>query len=327
MAGGIRHTALFEEHISIGAKMAPAANWSLPQYYVDGTAAEHLHTRKGASIFDRCPDGEIRLAGQGINDTLLSMIPRLPETGSCCRMTLCNDSGAVVGDGTLCRMAEEDYFLVTHGGDPARIRDVLAARLPDDAVCDDLSDFLAGILLAGPAAESVLRELLEEENAPLPPVNGCGSIQVEDLRCVVCCTSFTGEREFLLLFNQEFAADFWELLMETDPVRPAGTAAFHSLRLEAGVPAFGAEIPCVPQKILTGIVLETRRAAAAGSDVLSADGTMLGKVTTGAFAPTLGKAAALAYLPELPAGTPVVLHTIKGDLAGTTAALPLIELP
>ena len=326
MAGGIRHTALFEEHINIGAKMTPVANWSLPLNYVDGAAAEHLHTRKAASIFDRCADGELRLAGAGINDHLLKLFAALPETGFCSRVVLRNESGAILGDGTLCRMAEEDYFLVIHGGDPGRIQKFLAGKLPDTIQCDDLSEFLAGILLAGPEAETVFNELLEDETISLPAPNQCAAVPVEDLRCVVCCTAFTGEREFLILFNQDFAPDFWELLMETDPVRPAGLAAFHSLRLEAGVAAFGAEIAGDPQGVLTGIVLETRRAAAAGSDVLGADGTLLGKVTTGAFAPTLGKAAALAYLPQMEAGTPVTLHTIKGDLAGVTAELPLIPL-
>lgn len=52
MSAGVKNTPLFAEHIAIGAKMAPFANWNMPINYVDGIIAEHNHTRNAASIFD-----------------------------------------------------------------------------------------------------------------------------------------------------------------------------------------------------------------------------------------------------------------------------------
>ena len=51
-----------------------------------------------------------------------------------------------------------------------------------------------------------------------------------------------------------------------------------------------------PKRILAGLVLEGRRAAREGCAVLF-DGKAVGTVTSGAFAPSLERAVALAYLP------------------------------
>jgi aminomethyltransferase len=75
---------------------------------------------------------------------------------------------------------------------------------------------------------------------------------------------------------------------------------------------------------LVGIRLEGRRAGREGDAILAPDGTPLGTVTSGSFAPSLGAAIALGYVPRDQAsiGNPLVLQTARKNLMGTIVKLP-----
>jgi len=84
--------------------------------------------------------------------------------------------------------------------------------------------------------------------------------------------------------------------------------------------------PRAAEKRLAGIVLEGRRAAREGASVLI-DGRPAGHVTSGSFAPSVGRAAALAYIaaPQPEAGASVRLDTGRAQLRGTIADLPFYK--
>ncbi len=47
----VKHTALYETHKSLGAKMVPFAGWEMPVWYTS-VVEEHLATRQAAGLFD-----------------------------------------------------------------------------------------------------------------------------------------------------------------------------------------------------------------------------------------------------------------------------------
>ncbi|MFI0903493.1 glycine cleavage system aminomethyltransferase GcvT [Streptomyces sioyaensis] len=135
---------------------------------------------------------------------------------------------------------------------------------------------------------------------------------------------------------------------------PCGLSCRDTLRLEAGMPLYGHELTTAttpfdaglgrvvkfekttnngdfvgraalaaaaeraetnPPRKLVGLVAEGRRVPRAGYPVVSADGTVIGEVTSGAPSPTLGKPIAIAYVDAAYAtpGTEGVCVDIRGS--------------
>ena len=63
MTETVKQTALYDVHVSAGAKMVPFAGHEMPVSYPLGIMKEHLHTREKAGLFDVSHMGQIRVAG------------------------------------------------------------------------------------------------------------------------------------------------------------------------------------------------------------------------------------------------------------------------
>ncbi|GAB3659061.1 glycine cleavage system aminomethyltransferase GcvT [Streptomyces sparsus] len=135
---------------------------------------------------------------------------------------------------------------------------------------------------------------------------------------------------------------------------PCGLSCRDTLRLEAGMPLYGNELTrettpfdaglgrvvkfekttnggrfvgrepleaaaeraeTAPPRKLVGLIAEGRRVPRSGYQVVDADGTVIGRVTSGAPSPTLGKPIAMAYVDAEHAapGTPGVAVDIRGS--------------
>ena len=134
---------------------------------------------------------------------------------------------------------------------------------------------------------------------------------------------------------------------------PAGLGARDTLRLEAGMPLYGHELtterhaaesglaralaqdkvyigsPVVQdeaqrRQALVGVTFEGRRAAREGDLICDGSGREVGVVTSGSYAPSVGRAIALGYVDraQAAAGTPLTVRTARSELAGRVEALP-----
>ena len=76
--------------------------------------------------------------------------------------------------------------------------------------------------------------------------------------------------------------------------------------------------------MLVGLVAEGRRAGRAGYAVETAEGTVIGEITSGALSPTLGHPIAMAYVnPAVADGeTPLFLDVRGTKIPATVTALP-----
>ncbi len=171
-------------------------------------------------------------------------------------------------------------------------------------------------------------------------------------------TGYTGEDGFEISVGTTIARGVWEALLEIgEPLGgvPVGLGARDTLRLEAGMPLYGRELteevnpfeaglgftahltgvdfpgrealkrlgerPSARQRV--GLEFIGRRAARQGCPILK-DGGTVGHVTSGSFAPTLGKSIAMGYIAADLArpGTEVTV-----DIRGRTEAARVVELP
>ncbi|MDW8445343.1 MAG: glycine cleavage T C-terminal barrel domain-containing protein [Acetobacteraceae bacterium] len=148
---------------------------------------------------------------------------------------------------------------------------------------------------------------------------------------LVSRSGYTGEDGFEISVAAEDAIPLAEVLLADADVAPAGLGARDSLRLEAGLCLYGndidestspveaslvwtigkrrrlawdfpgaerirRELDDGPRRLRVGILPEGRQPARAGTEVLAADGTPIGMVTSGGFGPTIGGPVAMGYV-------------------------------
>ena len=327
-------TPLAAEHVALGAKMVPFAGWNMPVQYADGILAEHKHTREAVSLFDICHMGELRVKGRGSAQALDAALARgvADQKIASCRYNFrLNEKGGVIDDLIVYRISEEEFFIVVNAARRPVDFAELAKRLPRECTVSDESDRTAKLDLQGPLSAGILTELGIPEDA-LPAYYHFADVKIDGVDVLLSRTGYTGELGYELYFHAESAVGMWRRLLAFRDVKPAGLGARDTLRLEMGYPLYGHEMNesttpveagfgamlkleenprkfigsdvlrgSKPSRVLTGLLLEGRRAAREGCAVLYG-GDAVGKVASGAFAPSLERAVAMAYLPPELAG-------------------------
>ena len=71
----IKHTALYDLHLALGAKMVPFTGYAMPVQYPSGVLSEHLHTRSSAGLFDVSHMGQVTVRGDDPASALERLVP------------------------------------------------------------------------------------------------------------------------------------------------------------------------------------------------------------------------------------------------------------
>ncbi len=344
-------TPLNEWHRAHGAKMGSFAGWDMPIQY-EGILAEHAHTRTAASIFDICHMGEFRIRGAGAAAGLAAAVSHNLDTlkpGKCRYGFLLNARGGVLDDLIVYRMAEDEFMLVVNGACAASDFAALRERLPESVFMEDISGQTAKIDLQGPQSVDVLEVLL---SAPFRDLGYFSfretSFQGQPL--LVSRTGYTGELGYELYLPWDAASALWEALLTDARVKPAGLGARDTLRLEAGLPLYGHDLDTehtpaeagmgkmltstavyvgqdyaqTIRQVLVPLTIEGRRSARHGDDLALPDGgPVVGRITSGSFAPTLGYAIAFAWVDAPYAeNARFAVRTARAELPAVKATLP-----
>ncbi|MBD8065490.1 glycine cleavage system aminomethyltransferase GcvT [Devosia sp. PTR5] len=244
---------------------------------------------------------------------------------------LLNEGGGIEDDLMVARPPtgkEGGLFIVVN----AATKDVDFARMSEAAgqvARLQRADRGALLALQGPEAAAVLARLVPE-TADLAFME-YGLYDWNGIGLSVSRSGYTGEDGFEIRCYAEHAETLWDALLADDRVKPIGLGARDSLRLEAGLPLYGHDLDLTtsPVEADLGFAISKRRREAAdfpgaarilaersegpkrkrvglivegapareGAAILDADGAPIGIVTSGGFAPTLGKAIALGFVP------------------------------
>jgi aminomethyltransferase len=327
-------TPLRRVHERLGATMTEFAGWQMPLRYGSETA-EHLAVRGAAGLFDLSHMGEIAVTGPAAADALdYALVGQLSAVapGRARYTMMCAPDGGVIDDLVVYRLAAEEYLVVANAANTAVVLAELISRAGGHGarVSDRTADY-ALIAIQGPLAAGILAPLCD---APLDEVKyytGRPST-VAGRSALLARTGYTGEDGFELFLAPGDAEDVWAALTEAGApggLRPAGLAARDTLRLEAGMPLYGNELTrqvtpfdaglgrvvalakkpgafvgrealaaraqAAPERVLAGLVGQSRRVPRHGYQVLW-DGSPCGTVTSGAPSPTLREPIAMAYL-------------------------------
>ena len=297
---------------------------------------EHLTTRNAAGLFDICHMGEIEVKGQRAFSFLQHIMSRNLERQAIGQIKLCvmtNENGGIIDDLTVYKLDDGFYMLVTNA--PTREKDLNWLNIKrselgfDDVQITDISDITGKLDLQGPKSQEILQGLLTDDLTSLRFYHAIHT-RIRDIPAIVSRSGYTGEDGFEIYISADKAGDIWDLFLKTSAhagLIPVGLGARDTLRLEAGMMLYGHEmdetitpfevvydwlvdlkkdfIGCAAlrrqneegaSRTLIGFEMIERGIARAGYKIWK-DAREVGLVTSGTYAPTLGKAIGMAIVP------------------------------
>ena len=348
-------TALYERHVQLGARIAPFGGWDMPIQY-QGILAEHEHTRTSATVFDICHMGEFELRGPSAEadlERLLTMPVGKIASGQCKYGFLLNERGGVIDDLTCYRLDHQHFMLVVNAATCAGDAAWIQKHLSPGTEFHDISSWTGKLDVQGPQSRALMEEALQVSIPDLKYFHFTRMTML-GVSCLVSRTGYTGEWGYELYMPMEAVGMFWDKLLAAGKIKPAGLGARDTLRLEVGYPLYGHELcdtrtpvdafgknflalekefmgheavraalaqPSAQQ--LVGLQLEGKRAARAG-DKLMSGGAVVGEITSGSLAPSLGYAVGMGYI-NRPLSVPGQL--VQVQLKGATLPATVVNLP
>lgn len=349
-------TGLYELHRTLGATFEDERGWELPGRYQD-PVQEHRAVRESAGIVDISYRAVYQVTGSErirfLNGMVTNDVGKL-EDGQGCYACLLNPQGKIVADVEI--YAVRDYHLMEVD---SRWKEHALDHLNKYIIADDVAFEELGncILLAlqGPGANTVLRHVLS--GAALPDgEQRCVELTLNDHVVRVIQTSITGEQGYKLVIPRERGADVWRAVQEAGAT-PVGMTALNTLRLEAGIPWFGVDFDEThfPQEAgiedralsftkgcyvgqefviriahrghvnrrISGLITEREPVPRPGDRVMRED-KEVGRITSAARSPTLGKIIGLGMLRRefQESGTAVRIERGSESIPAEVSALP-----
>jgi aminomethyltransferase len=352
-------TPLYEVHKRLGARMVEFAGFAMPVQY-SSILEEHAAVRQRAGLFDVSHMGQIELEGPAAIETAERLLTRPVASTKVGRVRyglLCNESGGVIDDVTFYRVAPDALLVCVNAANIEKDWRWIAGQAPAAAGARNQSHETGLLALQGPLAARVLARVAPAEAAGLARW-AFARLPVAGRPALVSRTGYTGSDGFeIYAAAGDTVAIFEALLAEGTPLGllPVGLGARDTLRLEAAMPLYGHELDDTTSPFEAGlgryVKLERggfvgaeaiRRRHAAGEtrrligfELLAPgvaraeypvvhDGRNVGRVTSGAPSPSLGKSIGLAYVPPDLAAVGSSLEIL---IRGRACAARVVETP
>lgn len=326
----LRKTPLDALHRRLGARMVAFAGYAMPLQYPSGILAEHLHCRKAAALFDVSHMGQASLSGEAPGQALERLVPgdiQGLKTGRQRYTLLTSATGGILDDLMVANLGARLFVIVNASRKEFDFAHI-AASLPTGTRLSVQADY-ALLALQGPAASTVLARHAPE-TARLSFL-GVAELPLAGAPCVIARSGYTGEDGFEISVPAAAAEQLANALLAEPEVKPAGLGARDSLRLEAGLCLYGADIDETttpieaglgwvigkrrrmawdfpggeviraqqdngPERLRIGIRPEGKAPVRAGTSLRDAQGTEIGRISSGGFAPSLNAPIAMGYV-------------------------------
>ena len=245
-----KKTCLYDNHVALGAIMAPFAGFEMPIQY-EGIKEEHLAVRNNVGMFDVSHMGEVSVKGPDaeifVQHIFTNDIENAP-VGKVFYGMMCYEDGGTVDDLLVYKMGENDFFLVVNAANIDK--DVEWMNKHTDGFDIELvnqSDKYAQIALQGPNAQDVMKAVLGLDGTDLAFYN---AKMVGDT--ILSRTGYTGEDGFEIYASHDAVKDFWDKLINAG-VKPCGLGCRDTLRFEVGLPLYGNELSQAISPVMAGL--------------------------------------------------------------------------
>jgi aminomethyltransferase len=359
--GKIKETPFHAVGLEVGATMMELFGYYLPWEYATGHEREHLGTRNNVSLCDLHYMGEFLLEGPQV----LELVQKLcvsdiakKRAGSIKYTTFCNEAGNMVDDGTVWRLADDRFMIISGDeGDYAWIEKNAAGF---DVQTRNITDEHTTLALQGPKSMQVMRKLT---SADLPAIGYYCFInsEIKGVPVLLARMGYTGEFGYEIHFHPRHGREIWTAFMEAGAdagIVPLGQAGLESLRQEAGYLLVGNDhdISTNPleaglgktidfdkrdfngksaleeirrngiRRLLVWFRLPDKTPAKKGDGVFS-DGQQIGEVTSSSYSPGRKSGTAIAYVKPSYAmnGALFRIRTEGREIAAQLSLMPLYD--
>jgi aminomethyltransferase len=359
----LRKTALTHIHEALGAKMVPFAGYLMPVQY-SGINDEHNTVRNSVGVFDVSHMGEFLVRGPGALDLIQKVTSNDASKltpGKVQYSCLPNGKGGIVDDLLVYRMErgeDHHYVLVVNASNIDKDWAWINSQNTFDCTLENISDRMSLLAVQGPKAVDTLKGFFMEDIAAMPyytamyaEMKGVGLV-------LISTTGYTGAGGFEIYMPNPLAEAALNAVMEAGKpfgIKPAGLASRDTLRLEMGFCLYGNDIDDTTSPIeaglgwitkftkdfidaavlkaqkengtarkLVGFELLERGIPRHDHPVVDANGTVVGKVTSGTMSPSLQKPIGLAYVPV---GMSAEGSDIWVDIRGKAMKGRVVKLP
>ena len=328
----ILKTALYQDHVDLGAKLVNFHGWSLPLHY-GSQLQEHQEVRSNAGVFDVSHMTIVDILGAGgrqfLRLLLANDIDQLQHIGRALYSCMCNQYGGIIDDLIVYQRGPDNYRLVLNAA--TKTKDLAWIRQHIQGYAADLQERsdLSMIAVQGPQA-------IAKTLAILTPMQADTVSTIAPFECIepdnlfFARTGYTGEDGLEIIAPPKQLRHLWHALIETG-VKPCGLAARDTLRIEAGLLLYGQDmdetttplesglnwtVSWDPQdrdfigrgallsqkqkglkQKLVGLSLQDKAIMRAGQKVVI-EGLPDGIITSGTFSPILNQSVAFARVPS-----------------------------
>lgn len=342
-----------------GPTAAEGYSYGRPGWF-DQVAAEHRAAREGVALFDLSPFAKFEIVGAdalavvqraATNDVDVAV-------GQAVYTLFLNRNGGIELDGTVTRLADDRFLVVTPSTSHQKSLWLLrrAARGHAAAVVD-VTAALATLGVMGPRSRELLARVSPDDwaDAAQPYTTG-REVEVADGFAYSLRISFVGELGYELYPSADLAVNVFDALWEAGQdlgVRLAGYHALDSLRSEKGYRHLGHDIgaaddpysaglgftlaldkpggftgrdavaaldPAAPRHRTVYVALDDPDVVFVHDETVLADGVAVGRMTSGAYGHTLGRAVGIAALDPAVALDATFTVECKGALVPATVS-------
>lgn len=322
---------------------APSPALAVPEHgfrrtrHMEHVQAEVHAVREAAGLIDMAPMTKFMVRGPGAASWLDGLFAnRLPSVGRIGLTVMCNPQGGVIGEYTVIRRGESEFYLVSTPAGEVLNWDNLWRHMPDDGsvAMRNVSEQMGVLALSGPESREILQPLTDNDlsNSAFPWL----SVQMAEVGYArdvhLVRVSYTGELGWELHHPMSYSRHLVKLLMEAGAphgMKLFGLEAMESLRLDKSHRAIGRELAPDITALEAGLDrfvrldkggfigrdalvaqqaaglerrLVTLRLPAADTSVIAGeavyhDGAHVGRVTSGGFSYHFGHDICMALLP------------------------------
>lgn len=328
----MKNTALTDLHISLGAKMVPFAGFNMPVQY-SGINDEHETVRNAVGVFDVSHMGEFILKGEKALDLIQKIssndVSKLYD-GKVQYGYIPNEDGGIVDDFLTYKIDDITYLLVVNASNIEKDWNWISKYNTYGVDMKNISDQTSLLAIQGPKAAEALQSLTDIELASMEYYTFTKGQFAGVDNVIVSATGYTGAGGFEIYVDNKDAQKVWDAVFKAGApygIKPIGLAARDTLRLEMGFCLYGNDIDDttsplaaglgwvtkftkdfvnsenlkaekergVTQK-LVGFEMIDRGIPRHDYQIVDADGTVIGRVTSGTQSPSLKKSIGLGYV-------------------------------
>ena len=328
----MKNTALTKIHESLGAKMVPFAGFNMPVQY-EGVKAEHDTVRNHVGVFDVSHMGEFLISGENALELIQKISTNDASTltiGRAQYSCMPNGKGGIIDDLIIYKVKETEYLLVVNASNIEKDWNWIASHNSMNATMKDLSEDYSLLAIQGPKAVEAMQSLTSVDLSAIKYYH----FEVADFagidNVIISATGYTGSGGFEIYCKNSEVAQVWTKVFEAGAafgIKPIGLAARDTLRLEMGFCLYGNDIDDTTSPLEAGLgwitkftkdfvdsdTLKAQKEAGVSKklvgfemiergiprhdyEIVDANGTIIGRVTSGTQAPSLNKAIGLGYV-------------------------------